>query len=92
MIRLDSPARAAPPPVWTWASRATVRGGQPRGVTRCSTDYVRPVRRQVVALTAPVVDTENRLLGAVTVDDVLDHMLPPDWREHEHDEQVRDTG
>jgi Mg/Co/Ni transporter MgtE len=41
---------------------------------------------------APVVDTENRLLGAITVDDVLDHLLPPDWREHEHDEQVRDTG
>ena len=41
---------------------------------------------------APVVDTENRLLGAITVDDVLDHLLPPDWREHEHDEQIRDTG
>lgn len=34
----------------------------------------------------PIVDDQDRLVGVVTVDDVLDHLLPDDWR-HADDEK-----
>ncbi|MBG0825615.1 magnesium transporter [Planomonospora sp. ID91781] len=57
-----------------------------------SLDPIRPdlTLRQVTSYLAtydlvavPVVDDAGRLVGAVTVDDVLDHLLPGDWREEE---------
>lgn len=39
-------------------------------------------------VSVPVVDEDGRLLGAVTVDDVLDHVLPEDWREQHEPESV----
>ncbi len=35
-------------------------------------------------LTVPIVDANERLLGVVTVDDVLDHLLPENWRQDEN--------
>ncbi|PIF03129.1 MAG: hypothetical protein CR979_00030 [Propionibacterium sp.] len=35
---------------------------------------------------APVVDDQQHLVGAVTVDDLVDHMLPDDWRGDQMDE------
>lgn len=62
------------------------------GVVDSDLDPIRPEAslRQVTQhlatynlVAAPVVDENGRLLGAVTVDDVLDHLLPDNWREEE---------
>jgi len=61
-------------------------------LARCLDEYPEPVLvdasdRNVAAAVAaydavaiPVLDAQGRLVGAVTVDDVLDRVLPPDWR------------
>jgi Mg/Co/Ni transporter MgtE len=41
-------------------------------------------------LSLPVIDANERLLGAVTVDDVLDHLLPENWR-HDHRDLSRNS-
>lgn len=43
-------------------------------------------------VTLAVTDEAGHLLGAVTVDDVLDHVLPDDWREQDEHEPDTTTG
>ena len=38
---------------------------------------------------APIVDDQERLLGAVSVDDVLDHLLPEGWRDVDAEPRTR---
>lgn len=43
-------------------------------------------------VSVPVVDANHRLLGVVTVDDILDYLLPDDWRSHPDDEPAKARG
>jgi Mg/Co/Ni transporter MgtE len=36
-------------------------------------------------VSVPVVDENHRLVGVVTIDDVLDYLLPDDWRSTDSD-------
>jgi CBS domain-containing protein len=39
-------------------------------------------------VSVPVVDENHRLVGVVTIDDVLDYLLPDDWRSHDEDQPL----
>ncbi|MEJ1155827.1 MULTISPECIES: magnesium transporter MgtE N-terminal domain-containing protein [Microbacterium] len=40
-------------------------------------------------VSVPVIDPARRLVGAVSIDDVLDYLLPDDWRSHDGNEHRR---
>ncbi len=49
-----------------------------------ATDSLEQVARHLATynlVAAPVIDEDGRLIGAVTVDDLLDHLLPENWRD-----------
>jgi Mg/Co/Ni transporter MgtE len=51
--------------------------------------HLSAVTRRLAAynlVSLPVTDTGGRLIGAITVDDVLDHLLPDDWRDLDDEE------
>ena len=52
---------------------------EPVSVTASATEVARMLASyDLVSL--PVIDSAHRLLGAISVDDVLDYLLPDDWR------------
>jgi Mg/Co/Ni transporter MgtE len=40
-------------------------------------------------VSVPVVDETHRLVGVVTIDDVLDYLLPDDWRSTDHESSTK---
>ncbi|MGW8484315.1 magnesium transporter MgtE N-terminal domain-containing protein [Microbacterium sp. NPDC055903] len=66
---------------------------EPIAVTASAAEVARTLASyDLVSL--PVVDAAHRLVGAVSVDDMLDYLLPDDWRTHDIDEPsaVQDGG
>jgi Mg/Co/Ni transporter MgtE len=57
---------------------------------RPETDLVEITKRMATydLVAMPVVDASRRLVGAVTVDDVLDHSLPRDWRDRDAQDEA----
>ena len=55
-----------------------------------SLGHVAKLLAQYDLVACAVVDENSHLLGAITIDDVLDHLLPDDWRES--DEEVSGDG
>ncbi|HVS69506.1 MAG TPA: CBS domain-containing protein [Mycobacteriales bacterium] len=58
----------------------------------CSLQEVTAYLATYNLVAVPIVDDVDHLLGAVTVDDVLDHLLPEDWRERPTDEAGAASG
>ena len=44
------------------------------------------IRASYNLVSVPVIDENHRLVGVVTVDDVLDYLLPDDWRRHDDED------
>jgi Mg/Co/Ni transporter MgtE len=51
-----------------------------------SRDHVAAMMATYNFVALPVVDEHGHLVGAVTVDDLLDHMLPENWRDRAKEE------